>query len=223
LAEEITGSPLEIKEIAARALVLQRYLLRRAWGVLYATWTVAIFLTDLAPLEALGLSVDERIVLGTLASGAALIITLRAFKHVRDTVEVRRLVADGKWWRVLGYRVLVPSWAAVYVVLFLSIFLYGVQEDPLVLALYVHTGYAGFWTFLYYALGLSFEGKMPAEAVAVLSAFGVATAGSILNDLSLRIIGVYVLLWGATVVVWVVSSFYARRQPVPVLEVNPAA
>ena len=57
--------------------MLQRYLLRRAWGVPYATWSVAIFLTNFgAPFEALlGLSVVERIAVSTLASGAALAIT----------------------------------------------------------------------------------------------------------------------------------------------------
>jgi hypothetical protein len=65
--------------------VLQRYLLRRAWGVLYATWTAALFPTNFgAPFEALlGLSIDESITLSTLASGAALIITLRAFRRVK--------------------------------------------------------------------------------------------------------------------------------------------
>ena len=224
MADEIAGSPLEIREVAQRALVLQRYLLRRAWGVLFATWSVALFLTNFgAPFEALlGLSVVERIAVSTLASGAALTITLRAFKRVRDTVEIRRLVNDGKWRRVLGYRVLVPAWVAVYVILFLSIFLFGVQGDPFVLALFVHLAYAAFWAFYYYALELSFEGKIPAEGKAALSLFGVATAVSILNDLSLRITGVYVLLWGATIIVWVASAFYARRQPVPGREVDLA-
>jgi len=225
LAEEIAGSPLEIKEIAARALVLQRYLLRRAWGVLYATWSIALFLTNFGAVfeTPLGLSVVDRVVVGMIASGAALTVTLRAFRETRDTAEIRRLVFGGKWRGVLRYRVLVPSWIAVYLVLFLSIFLFGVQGDPFVLALFVHAIYAGFWAYLFYSLRLSFEGKMPAEGTAALSSFGVATAGSILNDLSFGNIGVYVLLWGATIVVWVVSALHARRLKVPVLEANPAA
>lgn len=218
MAEEIAGSPLEIKAIAARALGLQRYLLRRAWGVLYATWSIALFLTNFGAVfeVPLGLSIVERIVVSMLASGTALIITLRAFREIGDTVEIRRLVTGGKWRGVLRYRVLVPSWVAFYLVLFLSIFLFGVQRDPLALTLVVHTVYAGFWVFLCYAFRLSFEKKMPAEGVAALSAFGVATAGSILNDLSFGIIGVYVLLWGTAIAVWVVSAFHARRQPVTV-------
>jgi hypothetical protein len=34
MTEDVTVSPGEIKKIAERALVLQSYLLRRAWGVL---------------------------------------------------------------------------------------------------------------------------------------------------------------------------------------------
>ena len=224
MADEIAGSPLEIREVAQWALVLQRYLLRRAWGVLYATWSVALFLTNFGGLfEALlGLSELERIAVSTLASGAALIITLRAFRRVRGTAEIRGLVIEGKWREVLGFRVLATLWVAVYAVLFFLILPFGVQEDPFVLVLYVHGVYAVFWAFMYYALGLSYGRKMPPEGIAVLSSFGVATAGSILNDLSLRISGVYALLWGATIVVWVVSAFYARRQPVPGREVNPA-
>jgi hypothetical protein len=168
----------------------------------------------------LGLSVVERIVVSTLASGAALTITLLAFKRVRDTVEIRRLVIGGRWRRVLGNQVLVTFWVAAYVVLFFLILLFRVQQDPFVLVLFVHGAYAAFWAFMYYALGLSFERKMPAEGMAVLSSFGVATAGSILNDLSLRIPVVYALLWGVTIVVWVVSALYARRQPVPGREVD---
>lgn len=225
MAEEIADSPLEIKEIAARALVLQRYLLRRAWGVLFATWSVALFITNFGSLVEgpLGLSIEERIIVSTLASAVALTVTLRAFAEVRDTAEIRRLIVGGEWERVLGYGVLVPSWVAVYVILFLSIFLFGIQGDPFALALFVHAVYAGFWAYMLYSLRLSFDGKMPAEGTAVLSSFGVATAGSILNDLSFGDVGVYVLLWGAAIVVWVISAIHARRLKVPMSEANPAA
>jgi len=35
-------------EIAENALQLQRFLLRRAWGVLYAAWAVSMFITIFA-------------------------------------------------------------------------------------------------------------------------------------------------------------------------------
>ena len=83
--------------------------------MLYATWSIALFLTNIGAVfeTPLGLSIVGRIVVGTIASGAALTVTLRAFKEVRDTAEIRRLVIGAEWERLLGYRVLVPYWVAV--------------------------------------------------------------------------------------------------------------
>ena len=136
MAEDTPGSPLEIREVAEKAFELQRYLLRRAWGVLYATWTVPIFLTVFGGEPVVGLlglsaayTLDERIVVGMLASGTALTITLRAFKRVRDTAEIHNLIGGGKWKSVLGYRVLVPIWVLVYVILLAIIVAFGIGSD----------------------------------------------------------------------------------------------
>jgi len=218
MPDEIAGSPLEIREIAERALQLQRHLLRRAWGALYATYAVSIFLTIFgAPVAfLLGLGAEYtfivRVVVGMLASGAALTVTLWEFRRVRDTAEIRSLMTEGKWKGVLRYRVLVPFWAAVYVILFLSIAVFGRQDNILILVLSV---YIAFWAFLYYAMNLSFPGKLPIEGVAALSSFGIATAGSIITYLSLGITAVYGLLWGAMVVIWGVSACYARTRQLP--------
>jgi hypothetical protein len=222
LADEIAGSPLEIKEVAKKALELQRYLLRRAWGAGYAAWSVAIFLTVFGRVVAtlLGFSseytVDDRAAVGLLASGAALTIILVAFKRVRDTAEIRNLVASGKWKRVLGYRVLVPLWIGIYVIVATAALVFGLGSGAIL------AGYAAFWAFLYYALKLSFPDKLPGEAIAALSSFGVATASTIAllpfgsTD---AIIG---LLWAAMVVTWIASAIYARRLPVSAPEVSPA-
>jgi hypothetical protein len=211
LAEEISGSPLEIKEIAERALWLQRYLLRKAWGVLYAAWSLPIFLTvfNVPGVVFPGLSV-ERIAVGMFFSGAALTITLRTFKRVRDTAQIRSLVFEGKWRRALGYRVLVPTWVAIYAILILLIFVFRIQAGLVVPAVYV-----SFWAYLYYALRLSFPGKLPTESIAAISSFGIAIAGSIVMDLSFLITSVYILLWGVALAIWVSSALYARTRAPP--------
>jgi hypothetical protein len=211
LAEEVTGSPLEIKEIAERALLLQRYLLRRAWGVLYAAWSVPIFLTvfNLPAVVLPGLSA-ERVAVGMFFSGAALTITLRTFKRVRDTAQIRSLVFEGKWKRVLGFRAVVPIWIAAYVILILSIFVFGIQAGLIVPAVYV-----AFWAYLYYALRLSFPGKLPSESIVAISSFGIASAGTIVMELSFPITAVYALLWVVTLVIWVGSALYARARTLP--------
>jgi hypothetical protein len=217
LAEEIAGSPLEIREIAEEALELQRHLLRRAWGVLYATYSVAFFLTLFSSVVAYALGVAAEytsaahVAVDMLASGAALILTLRAFGRIRDTAEIRSLVLDGGLARVLRYRVLVPTWVAVYAVVIPSMFLFSDKVGLLVLVIY-----AGFWGFLYYALRLSFPRRLPSEATAALALFGIAIAGSVVLLLStikpLDLADVYGLLWGATVVGWAASALYARTR-----------
>ena len=218
MPEEIAGSPLEIKEIAEKAFQLQRHLLRRAWGVLYATYCASIFLTVFsgAVAYAFGLAAEyklaEHVAVDVLASGAALTVTLQAFRRIRDNAEIRGLVFDGGWARVLRYRVLAPVWVAVNALILLSIVLFSDRVGLLVLAIY-----AGFWVFLYYALRLSFPGRLPREGVAALSAFGVAIAGSIILllsavSVSAEVVKIYGLFWGAMVVVWAASALYARTR-----------
>ena len=180
----------------------------------YAAWSVAMFWQIFGtPVSAwLGLSVEWRIVIGMMASGGALTIILRGFKRVRETAEIRGLVLDGKWKRVISFRILAPIWAANFATIFSLIFLLGLGGDVVLLEVYVLAAYAAWWAFLCYAMRLSFPGKLPGEAVAALASFGIALAFTIVL-LPFTDPGVG-LLWGAVVVTWVASAFYALRQPV---------
>jgi hypothetical protein len=213
LPEETPVSPLEIRQIAERALLIQRHLLRRAWAVCYAAWSISIFLAIFSAslASALGLSavymLPEHIVVSMTASGISVIVTLVAFRRVRDTSEIRSMVLRERWVRVIDYRVIVPFWVAVYVVFLLSLAL-SVGYTGLL----VNLIYAAFWTFLFYALRISFPGRLPIESILALSSLGIATAGTIIDLLSVNVIAVYGLLWGVTVIIWAVSAVYARTR-----------
>lgn len=217
MTEETATTPLEVKAIAEKALRLQRHLLRRAWGALYAAYSVSMFLAVFGglfialpglPVEEL---VAEHLAVSMLASALALTVTLWAFKRVRDTAEIRNFVVGGRWTRVIEYRVLMPAWVAVYAIVLSSFFVFGSQAGAgVVLAVY-----AAFWGFLLYAQRLSFPGNLPAESIATLSSFGIAVAGTIVNTLSVNVLALDGLLWGAMVVVWVASAFYARTRGLP--------
>jgi hypothetical protein len=73
-----TPSPVEIREITDREFRIQRFLLRRAWGVLYAALSISMFMTVFGtPIAArLGLSrppschsLERRSGRGTFCSG----------------------------------------------------------------------------------------------------------------------------------------------------------
>jgi hypothetical protein len=218
MGEEVQISPLELKRIAERALLIQRYLLRRAWAVAYAALSVSIFLAifSASVASALGLSAEyllpEHIVVSMTASGVSVIVTLVAFRRVRDTSEIRNMVLRERWVRVIDYRVIVPFWVTVYVVFLLSLALSFGHTGLLVTLIY-----AAFWTFLFYALRLSFPGRLPIESILALSSLGIAVAGSIIDLLSVDVIAVYGLLWAATVITWAVSALYSRTRRMSVV------
>jgi hypothetical protein len=213
MEEEEQISPLELKQIAQRALLIQRHLLRRAWAVGYAAWSVSLFIGIFSAVLAsgLGLSAEymlpEHFAVSMAASAIALALTLLAFRRVRDTAEIRSVVLRERWVKVIDYRVLVPIWTAVYAILILSVALSFKNLDLLVELVYLM-----FWVFLIYALRLSFPGRLPIESVLTLSSLGIATVGSIVDLLTVNVIGVYGLLWGATVIIWAVSAVYARTR-----------
>lgn len=213
MPEETAVSPLEIRQIAERALLVQRHLLRRAWAVGYAAWSVSFFIGifSAAGASALGLSAEYTLpvhfAVSMTVSAVALALTLVAFRRVRDTAEIRNVVLRKGWVKVVDYKVLVPIWVTVYAILILSLALSFKNLDFLVLLVY-----ATFWIFLLYALKLSFPGRLPIESILTLSSFGIAIAGSIIDLLSINDIGVYGLLWGATVIIWATSAVYARTR-----------
>jgi hypothetical protein len=103
VAHEAAVSPREIKKIAERALVLQSYLLRRAWGVPYAAWSLAMFVTVfVSPSEP---NIALRIVVNMAASGTALVAILWEFKRSCDTAEANRdpLIGIIPWWGYLSH------------------------------------------------------------------------------------------------------------------------
>ena len=62
MVEDSTVPPEEIKRIGQRVLVIERVILRRPWGMLFAITAVAIFMWDLFPLVIYisGFSTDYR-------------------------------------------------------------------------------------------------------------------------------------------------------------------
>jgi hypothetical protein len=217
MSDEVVVSPREVKDVAERALVLQSYLLRRSWGVLYlalsASMFVSIFLVP-ALFGPLGLSSESPLILklGTsmTASGAAVIAILWTFKRTRDSAEIRNTLNEGRWSRPLGYRVVVPLWVAIYTALILILVFF----EPLAAAadLFVHAALA---VYLYYALRLSFPLKLPTESIVALAFLVVATIASIALLPFVRDTAPYGILWGSTIVVWLAAARYARTRPVP--------
>jgi hypothetical protein len=206
----------EVTRAVKRAILLNEYLLRRAWGILYLALALSMFLSIFgAPiidsLESMG--VASTIAIDMTASGCGIIAILWAFKRVRNTAEITHPEGDRVWSRLLGYRFIVPLWIALNAVVIMTIAFAKVRV-PLI-DLLIHFGVA---VYLYYALRLSFSKKIPVEAVIAIASLSVSSIASIALLSITTNPAPSGFLWLATIVAWIFAGVFARTRPIPEFE-----
>jgi hypothetical protein len=212
-------TPDEVRRAVSRAILLNEHLLRRAWGILYLAISLSMFLSIFGtPIIDSLVGMGSFGVLGSLsmdmtASGCAVIVTLWAFKRVRNTVEITHPEGDRAWSRLLGYRFLVPLWIVINGIVILTIVVARAQV-PLV-DLLIHLGLS---VYLYYALSLSFSKKIPIEGVIAIGSLSLSSVASISLLSIVKSPDPYALLWGITIVLWIFAGAFARTRPIPEFE-----
>ncbi len=206
----------QVKQVTARALDLERYILRRTWGLCYVVLAVEIALITILPLlfAAIGLSADysftARLAVNTAISITGLAVISWVFKKVYNAMQVRREITDSIWGKRRR-----PRWAAaIWLLYYLPILAAIVFFRPIgSLVLYVLLAASA--PSFYYALRISFPERIPREGIAVLATY---TACAVTN-LSLFLLNAhyaaYPLTWAAMVVVSAVASVVAYRQKPP--------
>jgi len=215
MARESAASPIEIKKIAERALLLQSYLLRRAWGVPYAAWSLALFVTVfVSPSEP---DVALRLIVDIAVSGTALVAVLWEFRRARDTADVRNAIINVRRSKPLGYRVLLPTWVTIYAIAILTVIFFRPQAVLVLVAVYGTLA-----AYFYYSLRMSFPLRLPPEGKIALSSLAVAAIVSVGLLPLLGHPAPYGILWGMIVALWGFASAYARtRRPPAPTEVIP--
>ena len=206
----------DVRRAVKQGILLNEYLLRRAWGMLFIVLAFSMFISSfgVAILEVMkSFGVLGLLATTMTASGCGLIVILWTFRRVGYSAEITRSEDVPAWSRFLGYRFLVPLWCVTYGVAISTIALASTRL-PLVLFL-IHLGVA---VYLYYALRLSFSKKIPGEA---LIAIGSLSLSSVASIAMLSIVAdslPYALLEGATIVACVQSGIFARTMPNPDFE-----
>jgi len=212
----IDVDPAQVRRAVKRAILLNEYLLRRAWGILYLVLSLSMFVSSFgtAIIDSVGpIGVASTLPIDVTASGSGLIAILWAFKRVRNSADITHPEGDRAWSRLLGYRFLVPLWIAIEAIAILTI-AFASSRVPLVLFL-IRLGLA---VYLYYALRLSFSKRIPGEAVIAIASLSLSSIASIALLSITTSPGPYVLLAGATVIAWLSSGIYARTRPIPEFE-----
>jgi hypothetical protein len=202
----------ETRRAVKQAILLNEYLLRRAWGVLFLALSLSVFASSFGRPVVVSLGsirLPSTLPFDMVASGCAIIAILWAFRRVRNTAEITQPEGDRAWSRVIGYRFLVTLWIATNAVVILTIVLASVYV-PLVLFLIR----LGLVPLLYYALRLSFT-RIPGEAIIAVGLLALSSVASIALLSIDTSPGLYVLIWVATIAVWIFSGAFALTRSMP--------
>lgn len=206
----------QVTRAVKRAIRLNEYLLRRAWGILYLALALSMFLSIFgSPIinSLISTGLARAITMDMSASGCGVIAILWAFKRVRNTAEITHPEGDRTWSRLLGYRFIVPLWIALNGLVVLTV---ALARDRISLVdLLIHLGLA---IYLYYALRLSFSKKIPVEASIAIASLMLSSVASLAMLPIVTSTGPYALIWLATIVIWILSGIYARTRPIPEFE-----
>ena len=203
----------DTKRAVRQAILLNEYLLHRAWGILFLALSFSVFISSFGTpiIDSIGsMGATSTLPIDLTASGCAIIAILWAFKRVRNSAEITQPEEDRTWARLLGYRFVVTLWFATNVVVVLTI-AFADSRVPLVLFL-IRLGLAA---YLYYALRLSIPRKIPGEAVVALGSLALISVASIALLSIATGPGPYALLWGAMISAWIASGVFALTRPIP--------
>jgi hypothetical protein len=215
-------SPEQIKRVAEKALVIERYILERAWGLCYAAVAAEIVLIPFLPLIALflGLSAGYFLVVAIMVNtavsivGAAMIAWI--FKKAYNSMLIRREIVDSIWTKLLKPSWIALIWTAYYLAILAAIFLLG--HDFLVFRF----GLLATTVFpLFFALKGSFPERLPRESIAVVSALTIYTLGGFVVSLLKANLGFYLILWVIFLVVLIWAFAHARRRKPPISLEDP--
>ncbi len=224
MAQDFEASPLQIKRVAQKALEIEQYLLRRAWGFCYAVVAVEIALTIFLPVlfRALALSTGNPLAfdvgVNTAGSLTGLAVAAWILKRAYKAALVRREIADSKWTRLFRSPVLLAlMWAAYYLPIAAAIFFLRPHALTVEFGLLVMSALPS-----YFVLRVSFPEKLPRESVAVLTTFVVCGLGSFAVSIFDARPVFYVAFWVAMIVVCLWASLHARTQKSPAPLEDPA-
>ncbi len=212
MAEDKAVSSDQVKQVTQKALVIERYILRRAWGLCYAVLATEMALILLFDILFYRLSSDYNLFVplafNTSVSIFGVAVVTWVFKKAYDAMLVRREIADSIWAKLLR-----PSWVAVlWIAYYLPIIIAIIFLRPIA-AIVLYGGIATSVGPFYFSLKISFPERLPREGIAVLAAFAFCALGNLTVFL---LKGTVVpLLWVLMIAVSAVASAYAYRQKPP--------
>jgi hypothetical protein len=213
----------QIKQVAERALVIERYILKRAWGLSFALSAAETGLVTFLPLFfvifRLSSDVGFFVIIGINAaiSLAELIVVSWIFKKAYNAMMVRREIADSIWTKLLRLPWSIIIWG-VYIAVDLTAFFFLFHRAlDIIFGLLVTAIFP-----LYFALKVSFPERLPHETKYVLATFAICSSSSlIISLLGIARTFPYLVIWGIMFVMFLWASISIYRQKPPIRRRTP--
>jgi hypothetical protein len=221
MVEDLAVSPEHIKQVAKKALIIERYILERAWGLCYAIAALETGLSAFLPviLQAAGFAssygLAARLGVNLSVSILGMAAAIRVFKKAYDAMLVRREIATSFWARMLKPWRSAVIWVIYVAPILAALFLLR----PHVLAFLLGVLFATVFPF-FFGLKVSFPEGLPREGIFVLVSYALCTLGSLILSLLSFNYTIYLAIWAVMVAVFLSASLYARtRKPSNLQEV----
>ena len=224
MVEDLAVSPEQIQRVAQRALIIERHILKRAWGLCYAVAALETGLSAFLPviLQAAGFASSyglvARVGVNIAVSILGMVVAIRVFKKAYDAMLVRREIATSFWARML------KSWrsAVIWVIYVAPILAALILLRPHVLAFLFGVLFATVFPF-FFGLKVSFPEGIPREGTFVLVSYALSTSGSLVLSLLRFNYTIYLAIWAVMVAVFLLASLYARTRKPSNLQEAPSS
>jgi hypothetical protein len=212
----------EVRRLADRALVFQRYIFKRVWGINYAIWALAFATYFFFPslVSFLGFSnylgeyayVAINLAVSLLAGISSYWVGQKSqnILIVRNAIEPpkkrsnKKLLSLGLWW---GFYYAIIILAAIFLTSHFLTIVFGLATSVIL--------------YFYYTLRSCFPESIPLEGKLAVSVFAAAVTGSFAYSLFSQNPIMYAILWATTVLVWLSASLYSLlRAPEELVEAS---
>ena len=218
MLEGEVATPNEVRDVAQRVLGIERTILRRAWGILYAVAAIEVVGQGVVPLSIYLLGFTSPIAytiylaLSTAVSLLALATIVWIFRRIFALRFVRGAISGSLWAKALRPLPAVTIFAVLYAGIVAVAGLFP-QDFYTVLFLADVAGLPWF----YYGLKVTFPEGLPLEGKITLVASGITSIGQLVIYDSVFVTDAfaYLSLWIGCSVVLVLAFVHTRSATLP--------
>jgi hypothetical protein len=219
MRENEIASLREVKSIAQTVLELERTVLRRAWGILYAVAAMELLAEGILPLAFYELGFrawyDLQIysAVGTAAGLLGLVTSVWILRRVYALRFIRRSISESIWVKVISRPLLALAiFALVYVGLIAALKFLTSDFYTILFGLEVATIPSGYCT-----LKVTFPEGLPREGLAVFVAYSISSIGIFVTYESVFATDIlpYFAFWVGLCVVFVLAFVHSRSVKIP--------